>query len=252
MIKSPELIVRQCLDFHLAIPVDDGMFGDIITSAQYEPYVMVPILEASRGKHVLDVGANIGIFTVGCAKVAEKVTAIEASVSNAKILCCNLALNNISNVKIYPVAASDSQGLATFRSEMASNKVLHPLQITPENIDDVEIVYTTTLDHLLGGERVDVIKIDIEGREYSALQGAAKIIHQRPVMFIEYSPNFMMHGCGVRPDLFFKDLFAVGYQVTVLHRDMSLEECGQDIAHINNVWDRYIDRGISHLDLRLS
>lgn len=252
MIKSPELIVRRCLDFHLAVPVDDGMFGDVVASAQYEPYVMVPILEASRGKRVLDLGANIGIFTVACAKVAEKVIAVEASVSNAKILCCNLALNNISNVTVYPVAASDHQGLATFRSEMASNKVLHPLDITSENINDVEIIYTTTLDHLLKGEPIDVVKIDIEGREYAALQGGGELIAQKPVMFLEYSPNFMMHGCGVEPDLFFKNLFYVGYQVTILHRDMSLEECGQDLGRINNVWNSYIDRGISHLDLRLT
>lgn len=252
MTSSPRLIVRKCYDFSLAVPADDGMFGDIVTSAQYEPYVMAPILEASRGKRVLDVGANIGIFTIGCAKVATSVIAIEASVSNAKILFCNIALNNISNVTVYPVAASDQQGLATFRSEVASNKVLHPLAITPENIDDVEIIYATTLDHLLGDTPIDVIKIDIEGREYAALQGANKLLHQRPVMFLEYSPNFMMHGCGVEPGAFFQPLFEVGYQVTILHRDMSLEDCGQDIGHINNVWNNYIERGISHLDLRLT
>lgn len=237
--------IVRCFDFQLAIPPGDWMFDDLRATGEYEPYVVLPFLETVDGRKVVDVGANVGVFSIAASKTAKSVTSVEASSENAKYLACNAALNG-ADLRILPVAASDRIGMTTFDRNPHSNKTVRDITITPEIFSQVDVVYCTTLDTAV--EEVDVIKIDIEGREFAALTGAQRLIRQRPVVFLEFSPVFMRHGCDVDAETFWT-LFP-DYDITILHRDMSREQT--TTGRLMQAWADYMSRNITHVDLMLT
>lgn len=144
-----------------------------------------------------DVGANIGTHTLAIAKsYKEKVSirAFEAQRQIYHMLCGTLAINGISNTKAYLNAVSDRDG-----EEIEINL---PDYNEPNNFGGVELVpaissdnhkmiktsidriKTITLDSF--DERVDFIKMDIEGMEKEGLLGSQKTIEaHRPICHIE-------------------------------------------------------------------
>lgn len=150
-----------------------------------------------RDQVVYDVGANIGVTTLFFAReVGEKglVVAFEPVPENLKRLKDNVAVNHLQNVRVYEVALGDTEdtveisfspdsvGIATLRSDVAQRyhgryrmyKV--SIKVLP-------------LDLLLERENLpppNLIKIDVEGYEYSVLQGARRTIEQyKPRLLVE-------------------------------------------------------------------
>lgn len=232
-----------------AYPADDWMLKHIAAGQEYEPYVLDAFLETVGGKSVLDIGANIGIFSVLAAKRGASVVAVEAAPENAKLLTINLGLNGVTTATVYPVALSDHLGMATFARLPGSNKVVRPYDITPDTIDQIEVTMGMPLD-LITDRRFDVVKIDVEGREYACLSGARRLLEQRPMIFTEYSPQFIKDGCGVEGETYLRLFLDLGYRPTILHRDMTREEC-VDLQRIQHRWEEYMSRNVTHLDLML-
>jgi len=141
---------------------------------------------AAPGACVLDVGANIGALTLSLAHIVRPrgaVVVIEPQRAVYHLLCANLALNEIGNVRAIQAAAGTEAG-RTFVPVADHSK--------PGNFGGIELSSE-------GGERVDVltidslrlpacqfIKIDVEGREQSVIAGAAQTIARfRPVLYVE-------------------------------------------------------------------
>lgn len=233
----------------LIIPEGDWMLQDLVARGEYEPYVIGPFVEAIEPHHtVLDIGANVGVFTVAAARRARRVIAIEAFAENAKLVAANAARNGLTNVEVWPVAVTDHIEMATFNAWGASNKVVRPHGLTMDTLSEVGVCMGLPID-LLISERIDIVKMDVEGREYAALSGAQNLFRQRPLFFIEFSPEFIFDGCGVSSQDFLDLFFGRGYAATILHRDMTREEVGQDSSRLIDAWRSYMDRQITHLDL---
>lgn len=144
------------------------------------------------GDSVLDVGANIGIYSLLAASRIESGTiySFEALPQNHDRLQENLALNSLTQVKTYPIAVSDRSGtvslnLAEGDSMPFISSDRHPAGSNP---DRCLTVPTDTLDHCLAGEPIEQLslgKMDIEGAELLALQGATQLLErQRPNVWI--------------------------------------------------------------------
>ncbi len=141
---------------------------------------------------VLDIGAHIGMYTVRLADICRegRIVAVEPDPRNRVYLKANVALNRLRNVEIVPYAISDKSGekvrfaLATVSGHSRINKT-----IKDSEYYDYIYVETITLDDLvesIGLEKVDFIKIDVEGYEMHVLRGAEKIIRSyKPYMLIE-------------------------------------------------------------------
>ena len=236
----------------LAIPEQDWMLQDIVHTGDYEPYVMETFLkEIKQNSTVLDLGANVGAFTVVAAKVAMHVIAVEAAPENAKIVAANVALNGLANVEVVPAAVSDRLGMATFQRYAGTNKIMKPIGITAETLDQVEVTAAIPVDMIIGNHTIDVVKIDVEGMEYRALAPAKKLLKMRPVVLTEYSPKFIEEGSGVPGEQYLRLFFNSGYEAVILHRDMRKEEVGQDVEIIHRRWQDYMARNITHLDLMM-
>jgi FkbM family methyltransferase len=137
-----------------------------------------------KGANVLDIGANVGLFSLlGSELVGDKgrIWAFEPSKKTYDALVENLKLNNCYNVEAFQYAVSDREGFVNLTkpegNEDAYNHMQFDTEGNPVNIG-VDTVKMIRVDDFLshkGITKIDVIKIDVEGAEYLSLTGADKL-----------------------------------------------------------------------------
>jgi FkbM family methyltransferase len=149
--------------------------------------------ELKPGGVFYDVGANVGFYSLLGSALIEpgRVFAFEPLPSNVAYLKRHLKLNKITNVEVLEIAISDKIGELPFLEEetRAMGRLGH---------GGKRLVWCSTLDSLLQEQRIpppDFIKMDIEGAELHALNGAKDIFRKyRPILFLA------THGREVRQD----------------------------------------------------
>ena len=149
-------------------------------------------------QHVVfyDIGANIGTHTLALAKIfGDKITikAFEAQSAIYNMLCGTVALNNLNNVRCYNNAVSNTnEDIKISLPDYMSENNFGGLELVQPNISDnhnmvkkgTEFVRSIIIDSL--DERVDLIKIDVEGMEHLVIDGARNAIDSsRPICFVE-------------------------------------------------------------------
>jgi FkbM family methyltransferase len=173
--------------------------------------------QVEPGMVVFDVGANLGFYTLLLAdRVGPqgRVHAFEPDPLSCELLRRRTA--GRANVEINQAAVGDHEGtitLYTNRSNRADNRV-HP-SLGAETAEAVD-VSLTTLDAYCaarGIERIDAVKMDIQGAEVSALAGFRKTIDRLEPrwMLIEFSPEHL-RGAGSSPEAFWGILAELGYE----------------------------------------
>lgn len=125
-----------------------------------------------KGGVVVDIGANIGTFTLFAAKNgASKVFAIEPNSHAYNVLQTNVRTNNLSN-KITPIkaAVTDQDGDTVFIP--ANSSPYNAITAEPTQAHQLETVKTITLQRLAAQynlDRIDLLKIDCEGAEFTII-----------------------------------------------------------------------------------
>jgi FkbM family methyltransferase len=152
------------------------------------------VSRARRSRGTVDVGANAGLYTYHAVAVSPQVPllALEPIAELAELLRANLHRNGRAVASVANVAASDATGEAEFfvaqSDEVSSLQSAH-VQAYEGNSGSRRLVRTATLDQLVsehGFERVDLVKIDVEGHELSVLRGATETLQtHRPALFLE-------------------------------------------------------------------
>jgi FkbM family methyltransferase len=145
------------------------------------------------GMTALDIGAHCGFHTLLLSKAVGprgRVLAFEPSASNLRRLRLHLAMNFRRNVNVLPWALGEEDGSGTLY-EVEGNTVLNSLRpqanATPAT---PTVVAVKPLDKVLGElriEKVDFVKLDVEGAELPALKGAERLLSAvpRPVILCE-------------------------------------------------------------------
>jgi FkbM family methyltransferase len=139
--------------------------------------------QLQAGMTVIDVGANVGVYTFSAAKKVEntgKVIAIEPFNICVQCLKETCKINDFSWVKLYEAAASDHEGVGKLALHNANelNEVITDESITADKLVSINLL---TLDSLIETEnltQVDWLKIDAEGHEMQVLQGAGRILQK--------------------------------------------------------------------------
>jgi FkbM family methyltransferase len=164
-------------------PEDESAIECMLRQPDYEPVAWVT---PQSGAVFLDVGAYIGPYTILAARAsgaAGRVLALEPDPKNRRQLDKNLALNGITNCTVVPLAAWSRTGPIGWR------KADHPDWHRASEEANARTTEAITLDDLVARhtlDRVDWIKMDIEGGEIEALKGAENILARfRPKLFIE-------------------------------------------------------------------
>jgi FkbM family methyltransferase len=171
------------------------------------------------GMVVLDIGANIGVFTLHAARLVGlhgKVYSFEPAPRVFKILKENVQVNGFLEtgvIEFRQVAAWDRAGIAqmTVYEADSGRSTLFPSDGQGREIE----VTTATLDEALSAQqRVDVVKIDAEGAEPRILRGMRRIIERNPeiVIFIEFAPVHLRRA-GVEPTALLDEIGSLGLAI---------------------------------------
>jgi FkbM family methyltransferase len=154
-------------------------------------------LLVKSGDRCVDVGANVGVHTVRLARLAGpagRVIAIEPDPDLARRATRNLQLNGLANVRLVNAAASDRAGeMSLYRPGPAdTNRARASLLPHGYLTGDALTVPVVTVDEVCGGERVALIKIDVEGHEAAVVRGAARTIERdAPAVIFEYAAELL-------------------------------------------------------------
>ena len=177
-----------------------------------EPDTMAWIESMPEGDIFLDVGANMGIYSIFAAARGLQVYAFEPESSNYQLLCRSIMFNGFDQCTAYPVAISNvaradvlylsmmlpggschtvgenlDHRLEKRESEIKQGCISLPLdwfQIRPYAATDAE---GNMKDHNLH------IKIDVDGLEHKVIQGAAETLSQAKSVLIEINQKLPEH-----------------------------------------------------------
>jgi FkbM family methyltransferase len=212
-----------------AVSLADGI---VLFAPRGDTAVVEPILEARYelneldfvratvrpGDAAIDLGAHIGAYTLRLARLvgpSGQVTAVEACEAHVDCLRHAVAANHVEAwTAVTHAAALNVSGSAWLRHPQGSSSA--HCWIGGREAGDGESVDAIRLDDLI--ERpIQFIKVDVEGAEGLALQGASRTIERdRPTLLVELHPHLLPMVSGETPASLIAWLVALGYECRLL------------------------------------
>jgi FkbM family methyltransferase len=171
------------------------------------------------GAVILDIGANFGFYAVSFARAlarCARIIAFEPFPSTFRRLCANIALNGLDDViQAHPLALSDRVGRARMWSRPDNSGASAVLD---EGSTSVPATTLDTFSRDAGLERLDFVKVDVEGHEEAVLRGASDVLARfRPVLLVEIDPP-KLHRAQTSAERVLKLLLDSGYGLWVARR----------------------------------
>jgi FkbM family methyltransferase len=161
------------------LPIDDISRHLYMKRKFYElPTLRRTMGYLNKNSVVCDCGANIGNHTIYWAHRVKKVIAIEPLPQNLELLARNIKVNGLDNVVVIDKLISDRR--AKFDACFSMQNMGH-VCFVEKAAGSFE---STTLDEAVL-EKIDFIKIDVEGAEDRVLAGAKRILSDKPIIFLE-------------------------------------------------------------------
>ena len=237
---NPSMLVRYCewmASRQPAIAVEGQLFSGFATFSDYWSFykdrptageIALIRRELSGGGVAIDVGANIGLyaFLMARASSAVEVHAFEPVGRTFGLLRRNL--RQIPNVRCHRLAVSDYVGTAhmtCFEAGFTMNRITEP-----DSCNKVEVVVIITIENFCQNNNIDaiqLIKIDVEGKEPEVLHGLGTL---RPsTIIIEICPSNLERSGSSIIDLY-ECIDSLGYKVYDLsddgfpHDELSLKD----------------------------
>lgn len=189
----------------------NGVYGELDTKIIRE--------EIHEGDIVIDVGANIGYYTLIFAQLvgsSGKVFAFEPESKNFEILKKNIEINNYQNIVAEQKIVSDKSGIV--KLFIAEHGIVgHRInqQKSSQKFIEVEsIILDNYIKKLNLDNKINFIKIDVEGSEPKVLEGAKEIMQKSNQLkiFTEFNRE-AVEEYGIEPkemiDLFYRNGFKI-------------------------------------------
>jgi len=243
---------------------DMAISKPILWLGEYEQGVTQILLKFfQKDTNFLDVGANIGYFSLIAGKKCSqgKVLSFEPDPTNYNLLSSNIALNGLNNIRAYNLALSDrdenlyfstmgfDQNLgARFTAKETATLKQHslPQAKTPTQIKAI------AFDNFLPNEKIDIIKIDVEGFELNVLRGMKELlIQQNPLIITEFAPSNLKDIGRIEPIELFDFVIKLGYKIAIIELNGELRTCKGDHIH-QELMDYLVASNRHHLDLLLT
>jgi FkbM family methyltransferase len=189
-------VIRTRRGFRLHVDLSEWIGQHIYLTGDYErPASELMSALAGQGSTVVDVGANIGFFSLlasQCVGPAGRVIAFEPVPSTCAQLRANLHLNGVGNVKVYGVALANAGGTVTMHEGPSRNKGLSSMRVI-DGATETRLVPAAAFDDLdVGDASIGLIKIDVEGAEQLVLEGMMRTLAKhRPYLIVEVTERFL-------------------------------------------------------------
>jgi len=183
--------------FKMIVPVEQDHGMVLYLKGIYEPAVTKFVKKfLHSGQTFVDVGACLGYYSLLASQIVGpkgRVLAFEPNEQNLIYLYRNVFFNNNKNIRIRCAAASDKMGLANLNiseHHIGCHSLLHSK--LSGHKDKVQLVPTIPIDKCI--DRIDMIKIDVEGWEYHVLKGMESFFAKNDnsiIVFMEHCPSLL-------------------------------------------------------------
>ncbi|OXJ39087.1 FkbM family methyltransferase [Burkholderia sp. HI2714] len=251
--------VRAC-DFTLAIPEGHFAARYLQDGGLFRPR-FIPVFERllHNGHVVIDVGANIGFFSLLAARrvgPSGRVIAFDPSAKAISALLHASAINNLSNIEVHNVALYERfDTLAIVHNLASTNCVVKPVDTIPSHLIDysqLDLVSAVQADAALCDlTRCDLVKVAVGGNELPVIRGAQRLLNRfKPVVLSEYSPAYQADVSDTSPDAYWQVFAELGYRCRLIGADGQYET----MVDLSQLLERYEAEeracgGVTHLEL---
>lgn len=210
---------------------EHSVWGQRMTSASFDRWLYLRLHRAGRiggterdslqsivrpGMTALDVGANLGLYTVLLSRLvgtSGRVIAFEPDPHHFALLLKNCALNACANVEAHNLAlGSDKKRLLLHKEILNSgNNFLGAGSRHSRSELEVDVV---SIDGFLPALRPDLVKIDVQGWEVEVLRGMRRMLTNAPhiALYLEFWPMGLRRA-GSSPDELLDLLAGQGFQI---------------------------------------
>lgn len=178
-----------------------------------------------KGMNVLDLGANLGFYTILSASIVGntgKVYAFEPFPHNANLISQSALLNQFNNVVVINKAVSDKVGetslfLSPYYSSEHSLFDYHYTTGAKSTESTLKVPITTVDDYFeknIDSKKIDFIKMDIEGSEGNAIKGMKKTLaeNEHLALLTEFWPK-ALDNAGTNPLEYLGQLVKLGFEL---------------------------------------
>lgn len=193
--EDPLQLVRIRDDAHGYADMRDGFLRLIVIEGDYEKdFFRIADALLQDGGEFLDVGANHGLLSFGLARKLERRVRFHLFEPNPKLLESiekSRKLYPSMRAEINPAAVCDEDGTICFEVQSDQTGASH---ITKDGGVPVRSVKLDTYLNKKAVDRVDLLKLDIEGYELAALRGAEYALRDRRIkaIYFEYFEKFLV------------------------------------------------------------
>lgn len=234
-----------------------GQIAESLYLGRYEKLELaLTISYLKEGMNIIDIGANIGLYSILASKIVGKggrIWSFEPSSETYKHFLKNLSLNNADSVIPNNLALSNIvDGKISLRRDPGRRDAERYLSVNPKNLQpcyensvdpgDSELVTVTSLDTYmkknLGNVRIDFIKVDVEGHEYEVFRGAEKLLisNRNVILFFECSAGLCLRA-GYKIDDVFNFLRKLDFKLFRWNKKLREWQSDEDFLLLGgNVW----------------
>ncbi|MEO7431096.1 MAG: FkbM family methyltransferase [Dokdonella sp.] len=244
-----------------ADPTDLHIGAPLLGGHVHESHVATVLRERVRKDDVvLDIGGNIGILALLAASLVGpqgRVVVVEPIPHNRSLLERSARASGFDHLRVLAGAAGDRAGVLELRTHPSTSNSATPAASgdrlrAPEGVT-VRVPLLVLDDALPHLERLDLVKIDIEGMEPLAMRGLERTLARfRPTILSEFHPWAIERATRSNPVDYLGWLRRFYPAITILHRDGTRER-HTDPQRVMTAWKIANDRagadGRLHLDL---
>jgi len=229
-LDSQTLAVRTA-DGYAVVPRDDTVLTTMLIDADVgglEPGTRSVLQRLLRpGATFVDVGAHIGLLTlVGARAVGAlgRVHAFEAGPDTFALLQRTVAMNHLAPrviARSVAVGAVAEQRTFHVRDVMGHSSLYDfALSDVGKTIQHVAVEVHPLDDLMPPGEKIDLVKIDVEGAELDVLAGMKRILATNPeiVLIVEFGPSHLAR-TGVTPEAWFAAFTGEGFDALAIDEE---------------------------------
>lgn len=208
MNQSKKQIVTDAELGEILFPAGDNVMAPIINrDGIWEKNEVLWLREnISPGDNCINVGANVGYFSILMSQLTGENGSVSAFEPNPEVIPFfrkNIDSRNLKNVKLYEYAAGNRKGFQTLylnRNNFGDSRMYNPKSTVGggsyrhhgfNRIPRRRIVRIVTLDSVVK-QKVDVVLIDAQGYDHQVLLGMQEIIaRDRPKILTEFTPQWL-------------------------------------------------------------
>lgn len=215
-------VVRTRRGLKIEVAPTDYLQNLIYYTGTFEDHCLSVLCKLLRpGDYLLDIGANIGLFSLESARIVKEngmVYAFEPNSENYNHLLNNIKLNNFTNINAMHFGIGKSHSEISLRLPKGGNKGEYTIGDVEGDI--IENICIEKMDDVVTNEdikKVNFIKMDIEGAEIDALIGMKETIKKhRPIFIVEIWRDALRRFNYTPFDLvnFFQDLNYLGREIS--------------------------------------